>query len=117
MQCDQSSGDCWCVDQLGLELTGTRMHGNPDCGKEHAASSQGHVCGAGLQAEGVDAAWRFLTGLSLVFPTDDIVGFSGDFGSGVGWEDEEEKETEEAGEEAEEEEGEAGEADDGGYIW
>lgn len=93
------------------------MHGNPDCGKEHAASSQGHVCGAGLQAEGVDAAWRFLTGLSLVFPTDDIVGFSGDFGSGVGWEDEEEKETEEAGEEAEEEEGEAGEADDGGYIW
>uniref|UniRef100_G1P4W0 SPARC (osteonectin), cwcv and kazal like domains proteoglycan 2 n=1 Tax=Myotis lucifugus TaxID=59463 RepID=G1P4W0_MYOLU len=50
---------------------------------------------------------------------DDIVGFSGDFGSGVGWEDEEEKEAEEAGEEAEaeEEEGEAGEADDGGYIW
>ncbi|XP_006027958.1 testican-2 [Alligator sinensis] len=79
MQCDQSSGECWCVDQLGMELTGTRIHGNPDC--------------------------------------DDIVGFSGDFGSGVGWEDEEEKETEEAGEEAEEEEGEAGEADDGGYIW
>lgn len=48
---------------------------------------------------------------------DDLVGFSGDFGSGVGWEDEEEKETEEAGEETEEEEGEAGEADDGGYIW
>ncbi|KAH0623553.1 hypothetical protein JD844_006433 [Phrynosoma platyrhinos] len=78
MQCDSSSGECWCVDHLGTELTGTRMHGNPDC--------------------------------------DDIVGFSGDFGSGVGWEDEEEKETEEAGEEAEEEEGEAGEADDGGYI-
>uniref|UniRef100_A0A8C5K8S0 Sparc/osteonectin, cwcv and kazal-like domains proteoglycan 2 n=1 Tax=Jaculus jaculus TaxID=51337 RepID=A0A8C5K8S0_JACJA len=78
-QCDQSSGDCWCVDQLGLELSGTRMRGNPDC--------------------------------------DDIVGFSGDFGSGVGWEDEEEKEVEEAGEEAEEEEGDAGEADDGGYIW
>nr|KAF6425798.1 SPARC (osteonectin), cwcv and kazal like domains proteoglycan 2 [Molossus molossus] len=77
-QCDQSSGDCWCVDQLGLELTGTRTNGSPDC--------------------------------------DDIVGFSGDFGSGVGWEDEEEKEAEEAGEEAEEEEGEA-EADDGGYIW
>lgn len=53
----------------------------------------------------------------LVALTDDIVGFSGDFGSGVGWEDEEEKETEEAGEEAEEEEGEAGDADDGGYIW
>lgn len=72
---------------------------------------------AGLQAERVDTVRRFLTSLSLVFPTDDIVGFSGDFGSGVGWEDEEEKETEEAGEEAEEEEGEAGEADDGGYIW
>lgn len=78
-QCDQSSGDCWCVDQLGLELSGSRMHGSPDC--------------------------------------DDLVGFSGDFGSGVGWEDEEEKEPEEAGEEAEEEEGEVGEADDGGYIW
>lgn len=117
MQCDQSSGDCWCVDQLGLELTGTRMRGNPDCGKEHTPSSQGRVRGAGPQAERVDAVWRFLTGHSLVFPTDDIVGFSGDFGSGVGWEDEEEKETEEAGEEAEEEEGEAGEADDGGYIW
>ncbi|XP_063817529.1 testican-2 [Pseudophryne corroboree] len=79
MQCDQASGECWCVDQHGSELTGTRIHGNPDC--------------------------------------DDIVGFSGDFGSGVGWEDEEEKETEDAGEEAEEEEGETGEADDGGYIW
>lgn len=53
----------------------------------------------------------------LSLASDDIVGFSGDFGSGVGWEDEEEKETEDAGEEAEEEEGETGEADDGGYIW
>uniref|UniRef100_H3BC84 Testican-2 n=1 Tax=Latimeria chalumnae TaxID=7897 RepID=H3BC84_LATCH len=79
MQCDQNNEECWCVDQHGMELTGTRVHGNPDC--------------------------------------DDLVGFSGDFGSGVGWEDEEEKETEETGEEAEEEEGEAGEVDDGGYIW
>ncbi|KAM8923844.1 testican-2 isoform 2-T2 [Pelodytes ibericus] len=79
MQCDQTNKECWCVDQHGSELTGTRIHGNPDC--------------------------------------DDLVGFSGDFGSGVGWEDEEEKETEDAGEEAEEEEGETGEADDGGYIW
>lgn len=37
MQCDQSSGDCWCVDQLGLELTGTRTHGSPDCGMGWAA--------------------------------------------------------------------------------
>ena len=46
------------------------------------------------------------------------MGYSGDFGSGVGWEDEEEKETEDNGEEAEEEEeAEPGETDDGGYIW
>ncbi|NXG66531.1 TICN2 protein, partial [Hemiprocne comata] len=46
---------------------------------------------------------------------EEAAGFSGDFGSSVGWEDEEEKEPEEAGEEGEEEEGEAGEGDDGGY--
>lgn len=40
MQCDQSGGDCWCVDQLGLELTGTRTHGSPDCG-EPGVGSQG----------------------------------------------------------------------------
>ncbi|XP_036842769.1 testican-2 isoform X2 [Oncorhynchus mykiss] len=45
---------------------------------------------------------------------DDAVAYSGDFGSGVGWEDEEDKEAEEN---AEEEEGEVGEADDEGYIW
>lgn len=50
------------------------------------------------------------------FP-DEVAGYSGDFASGVGWEDEEEKEAEENGEEAEEDEGEEGEADDGGYIW
>lgn len=50
------------------------------------------------------------------FP-DEVEGYSGDFGSGVGWEDEEEKEAEDTGEEAEEEEEEEGEADDGGYIW
>ncbi|MGH0158998.1 UNVERIFIED_CONTAM: hypothetical protein FKN15_037711 [Acipenser sinensis] len=79
LQCDQSKEECWCVDQHGGELAGSRIHGNPDC--------------------------------------DELVGYSGDFGSGVGWEDEEEKEAEENAEEAEEEEGEAGEADDGGYIW
>lgn len=52
-----------------------------------------------------------------VFSTDDEMAYSGDFGSGVGWEDEEEKEAEETAEEAEEEEGEVGEVDDGGYIW
>ncbi|XP_046888329.1 testican-2-like isoform X2 [Hypomesus transpacificus] len=77
VQCEQSRGECWCVDQHGVEMMGSRIHGNPDC--------------------------------------DEVVGYSGDFGSGVGWEDEEEKEAEENGEEAEEEE--EGEADDGGYIW
>lgn len=48
---------------------------------------------------------------------DEVATYSGDFGSGLGWEDEEEKEAEENGEEAEEEEGEVGEVDDGGYIW
>ncbi|XP_034049500.1 testican-2-like isoform X3 [Thalassophryne amazonica] len=80
VQCDQSRGECWCVDQHGGEMMGTRIHGNPDC--------------------------------------DEVVGYSGDFGSGVGWEDEDEKEVDENGEEAEEEEEEEeGEADDGGYIW
>lgn len=46
-----------------------------------------------------------------------MASYSGDFGSGVGWEDEEEKEAEDTGEEAEEEEEEIGEMDDGGYIW
>ncbi|XP_068610335.1 testican-2-like, partial [Brachionichthys hirsutus] len=78
-QCDQSRGECWCSDQQGGELTGTRIHGKPDC--------------------------------------DVAAGYSGDFGSGVGWEDDEEKEADDNGEEAEEEEEEEGEADDGGYIW
>ncbi|KAK1882056.1 Testican-2 [Dissostichus eleginoides] len=33
VQCDQSRGECWCVDQHGGEMMGTRIHGNPDCGK------------------------------------------------------------------------------------
>ncbi|XP_028331981.1 testican-2 isoform X1 [Gouania willdenowi] len=76
VQCDQSRGECWCVDPHGGEMMGSRIHGNPDC--------------------------------------DEVVDYSGDFGSGVGWEDEEEKEAEDNGDEAEEEEE---EADDGGYIW
>ncbi|XP_077351856.1 testican-2 [Festucalex cinctus] len=77
LQCDR--GECWCVDQYGGEVAGSRIRGKPDC--------------------------------------DDEAAYSGDFGSGVGWEDEEEKGGEETAEEAEEEEGEAGEADDEGYIW
>ncbi|XP_047208474.1 testican-2 isoform X1 [Girardinichthys multiradiatus] len=76
-QCDR--GECWCVDQNGGELAGSRIRGKPNCDSEMT--------------------------------------YSGDFGSAVGWEDEEEKEAEETAEEAEEEEGEVGEVDDGGYIW
>lgn len=53
----------------------------------------------------------------FLISADDEVAYSGDLGSAVGWEDEEEKEAEETVEEAEEEEGEVGEVDDGGYIW
>ncbi|CAF98648.1 unnamed protein product, partial [Tetraodon nigroviridis] len=77
LQCDR--GECWCVDQNGGEVAGTRTRGKTDC--------------------------------------DDEMAYSGDTGSAVGWEDEEEKEAEETAEEAEEEEGEVGEVDDGGYIW
>ncbi|KAK0131825.1 Testican-2 [Merluccius polli] len=34
LQCDQSRGECWCVDPHGGEMMGSRIHGNPDCGKE-----------------------------------------------------------------------------------
>lgn len=54
---------------------------------------------------------------SVSSSADDEMVYSGDTGSGFGWEDEEEKEAEETPEEAEEEEGEVGEVDDGGYIW
>lgn len=50
MQCDQSSGDCWCVDQLGLELTGTRTHGSPDCGKPGVGSRGPPLAGLGFPA-------------------------------------------------------------------
>nr|XP_049614712.1 tripartite motif-containing protein 26 [Syngnathus scovelli] len=50
---------------------------------------------------------------SLTVNENEALGYSGHFGSGVGWEDQDEKELkeEEQGEEEEEE------ADDGGYIW
>lgn len=35
VQCDQSRGECWCVDLHG-EMMGSRIHGNPDCGKAMA---------------------------------------------------------------------------------
>ncbi|XP_034466617.1 thyroglobulin isoform X2 [Hippoglossus hippoglossus] len=30
VQCDSSRGQCWCVDQDGMELYGTRQNGTPD---------------------------------------------------------------------------------------
>ncbi|XP_042624127.1 testican-2-like isoform X2 [Cyprinus carpio] len=76
LQCDRSRSECWCTDPHGAEVTGSRIHGNPDC--------------------------------------DELLS-SGDFSSGVGWEDEEEKDGN--AEEEEEEESEPGESDDAGYIW
>lgn len=32
VQCDQSQGECWCVDHHG-EMMGSRIHGNPECGR------------------------------------------------------------------------------------
>ncbi|KAM7381499.1 hypothetical protein PAMA_012375 [Pampus argenteus] len=58
--------------------------------------------------------WVYLRNKAQQARIYEVAGYSGDFGSGVGWEDEEEKEAEDNGEEEEEEEG---EADDGGYIW
>lgn len=32
-QCDR--GECWCVDQNGGEVAGSRIRGKPDCGESH----------------------------------------------------------------------------------
>ncbi|XP_077481937.1 testican-2-like [Stigmatopora argus] len=35
LQCEQRTGECWCVEQQGgTELTGTRIRGNPDCDED-----------------------------------------------------------------------------------
>lgn len=112
VQCDQSRGECWCVDQHGVELMRTRIHGSPDCGETDSSEV--------LNASYPSNTSQKLVSLTRVFVivlSDEVVGYSGDFGSGVGWEDEEENQ-EDTGEEAEEEEEEEeSEADDGGYIW
>lgn len=41
VQCDQSQRECWCVDQHGGEMMGTRIHGNPDCGKRGGGGGGG----------------------------------------------------------------------------
>ena len=34
VQCDVISGYCWCVDEYGYEVKGSRTKGRPSCGKE-----------------------------------------------------------------------------------
>uniref|UniRef100_A0AAR2KEW7 Testican-2 n=1 Tax=Pygocentrus nattereri TaxID=42514 RepID=A0AAR2KEW7_PYGNA len=55
LQCDQSRGECWCVDQHGGELMGSRIHGNPDCGK--CTDTQTHIC-AHTQIDRRTHAWE-----------------------------------------------------------
>ena len=33
VQCHMTSGYCWCVDELGNEVQGSRKNGSPSCGK------------------------------------------------------------------------------------
>ena len=33
-QCWGSTGYCWCVDEYGKEIPGTKIRGKPDCSKE-----------------------------------------------------------------------------------
>ena len=33
VQCDVLSGYCWCVDEYGYEVKGSRIKGRPSCGK------------------------------------------------------------------------------------
>ena len=33
VQCDVLSGYCWCVDEYGYEVKGSRIKGRPTCGK------------------------------------------------------------------------------------
>ena len=33
VQCHQTSGECWCVDDRGIEIPGTRGSTKPTCGK------------------------------------------------------------------------------------
>lgn len=32
LQCQRTLGECWCVDESGIELPDSRTDGSPDCG-------------------------------------------------------------------------------------
>ena len=40
LQCDQGRGQCWCVDQHGGEMSGSRINGKPDCGKRERPETE-----------------------------------------------------------------------------
>ena len=43
VQCHQTSGECWCVDDRGIEIPGTRGSTKPTCGKCLALQNFDHV--------------------------------------------------------------------------
>uniref|UniRef100_A0A673GZ08 Testican-2-like n=1 Tax=Sinocyclocheilus rhinocerous TaxID=307959 RepID=A0A673GZ08_9TELE len=49
LQCDRSRGECWCSDPHGAEVTGSRIHGNPDC--DELLSSGDSSSGVGWEDE------------------------------------------------------------------
>lgn len=42
-QCHSSSGQCWCVDRYGNEVSGSRTHGPANCGRQKSQGGQGVI--------------------------------------------------------------------------
>lgn len=44
VQCDRDTGQCWCVDEAGFELSGTRVHSNGSVNCTAPRPCAGHLC-------------------------------------------------------------------------